>query len=140
MNQSNILIAQQFTPIYDEREDRIRLIFNINFPTRYDMWITRNFLIKLIYSLNEKLMQTLEKKSISNKTSSDKTNAQIYPPTNKEINLLVKLQITPLNNDNYLITFSDNNITIESQLTQEELSQLLKTLINITKNNWGITY
>jgi hypothetical protein len=42
---SNILVANQFTAVYDEKEDRLRLIININYPTRYDFWITRKFLI-----------------------------------------------------------------------------------------------
>jgi len=134
---NNILIAKQFTPIYDEREDRIRLIFNINYPTRYDMWITRNFLIKLIYSLDEYIIEEKETSNINSTNTSNSTENKIYLPTNSQIKLLESFQITPINN-NYLIRFSDTEQTIETTLTKEELSKLLKALVKIIQNVWGI--
>lgn len=135
---TNILIAQQFTPIYDEREDRLRLIFNINYPTRYDMWITRNFLSKIIYSLNEYI---IENQPQNKNTPSQKDSKEtIYLPTNKEVKLLESFQITPVNENTYLSRFSDSETTVEAHLTKENLSTLLKSFVKATKNFWGIAY
>ena len=133
---NEILIAKQFTPVYDEREDRVRLIFNINYPTRYDMWITRNFLIKLIYSLSDYIIEE-EQTAQQNQQSQEKNT--IYLPVNKNVELLESFQITPINNSIYLVRFSDNNTTIEAYLSKNDLSKLLKALINATKNTWGIS-
>jgi phosphopantetheine adenylyltransferase len=134
---NEILIAKQFTPVYDEREDRVRLIFNINYPTRYDMWITRNFLIKLIYSLSDYIIEE-EQTAQQNQQSQEKNT--IYLPVNKNVELLESFQITPINNSIYLVRFSDNNTTIEAYLSKNDLSKLLKALINATKNTWGISF
>jgi hypothetical protein len=135
---NEILIARQFTPVYDEKEDRVRLIFNINYPTRYDMWITRNFLIKLIYSLSDYIIDDeLQTTQQQNQQTQEDT---IYLPTNKNIELLESFQITPINDSIYLVRFSDNNTTIEAHLSKNDLSKLLKALVNATKNTWGISF
>jgi len=45
--------VKTFTPIYDEIEDRIRLIINIDQLNRVDLMITRAFIIKIIPLLEE---------------------------------------------------------------------------------------
>jgi hypothetical protein len=63
---SNILVANQFTAVYDEKEDRLRLIININYPTRYDFWITRKFLIDIMDNLQTYLMNFEEEPTEEN--------------------------------------------------------------------------
>jgi len=137
---SNILIAKQFTPIYDEKEDRLRLIININYPTRYDIWITRKFLIDIIDKLQNYLDNFEEEKELKeNKSENNSSQLPIYEATNTP-SLLETLNLKKENNLFILTLQDENKTTIESILTLTELKNLLKTLVNPVQMKWGIVF
>jgi len=137
---SNTLIAKQFTPIYDEKEDRLRLIININYPTRYDIWITRKFLIDIIDNLQNYLNNFEEEKEFKeNKSENNSSQLPIYEATNTP-SLLETLNIKKENNLFILTLQDENKTTIESILTLTELKNLLKTLVNPVQMKWGIVF
>jgi len=137
---SNTLIAKQFTPIYDEKEDRLRLIVNINYPTRYDIWITRKFLIDIIDNLQNYLNNFEEEKELKeNKSENNSSQLPIYEATNTP-SLLETLNIKKENNLFILTLQDENKTTIESILTLTELKNLLKTLVNPVQMKWGIVF
>ena len=137
---SNTLIAKQFTPIYDEKEDRLRLIININYPTRYDIWITRKFLIDIIDNLQNYLNNFEEKKELKeNKSENNSSQLPIYEATNTP-SLLETLNIKKENNLFILTLQDENKTTIESILTLTELKNLLKTLVSPVQMKWGIVF
>jgi len=137
---SNTLIAKQFTPIYDEKEDRLRLIININYPTRYDIWITRKFLIDIIDNLQNYLNNFEEKKELKeNKNENNSSQLSIYEATNTP-SLLETLNIKKENNLFILTLQDENKTTIESILTLTELKNLLKTLVSPVQMKWGIVF
>ena len=137
---SNTLIAKQFTPIYDEKEDRLRLIVNINYPTRYDIWITRKFLIDIIDNLQNYLNNFEEEKELKeNKSENNSSQLPIYEATNTP-SLLETLNIKKENNLFILTLQDENKTTIESVLTLTELKNLLKTLVNPVQMKWGIVF
>ena len=137
---SNTLIAKQFTPIYDEKEDRLRLIININYPTRYDIWITRKFLIDIIDNLQNYLNNFEEEKELKeNKSENNSSQLPIYEATNTP-SLLETLNIKKENNLFILTLQDENKTTIESILTLTELKNLLKTLVNPVQMKWGIVF
>jgi len=131
------LLATQFTPIYDEREDRLRLIFNINYPTRYDMWVTRNFLVKLIDNLFGFDLNITETEQTTTETTNN-TQKEIYP-FEKTILLLENMNIKPTP-QGYLITFQDNRQIVESELNAKDFDNLIKHILSPVKYKWGIMY
>jgi len=136
----NTIIAKQFTPIYDEKEDRLRLIININYPTRYDIWITRRFLIDIIDNLQNYLNNFEEEKKLKeNKNENNSSQLPIYEATNTP-SLLETLNIKKENNLFILTLQDENKTTIESILTLTELKNLLKTLVSPVQMKWGIVF
>lgn len=136
---SDILIAKQFTPLYDEKEDRLRVIININYPDRYDFWITRKFLIDIMDNLQNYLMRFQEEKVKENhKPTSNPDELPIYEPTS-EASLLEKLNITK--NDNiFILTMQSQDKTIQTTLTLQDLKNLLNAIIKPVRIQWGLGF
>ena len=140
------LIAQEFTPVYDAKEDRIRLIVNIHYPTRYDFYLTRKLLIKLLERFSDLLKEnlsttTIQRAAISPQTDIAQSEKKVYPPTNKQIFLIEKINIQfDKKNKKYTITISDNNKSVISSLTANELKNLLKLLSDKVKFEWGLNF
>ena len=136
------LIAKQFTPIYDEKEDRIRLIINLNYPTRYDVWITRRFLVMIVDELSELFDKEVEKQEpfISSEKNKIEDGQKVYT-FEKEPNLLENLHIRfDKKKSIYYLKLSDKSVDIETNLTPEELKKLVKYLIEQVKYKWGINF
>ncbi len=136
----DILQIKQFTPVYDEKEDRLRLIFNINYPTRYDVWITRKFLIDILDNFSD-YIKPQEIKESQNGNTEENQNAQnnIYPPTNDEIHLLETINAN-FNQNGVILTFKDSKTTLQAALTYEELKSLLETITARVKHHWGLYF
>jgi hypothetical protein len=136
----DILQIKQFTPVYDEKEDRLRLIFNINYPTRYDVWITRKFLIDILDNFSD-YIKPQEIKESQNSNTEENQNAQnnIYPPTNDEIRLLETINAN-FNQNGVILTFKDSKTTLQAALTYEELKSLLETITARVKHHWGLYF
>jgi hypothetical protein len=136
---SDILIAKQFTAIYDEREDRLRLIININYPNRYDFWITRKFLIDIMDNLQNYIMKFKDDyKNSQNETSNNSKDLPIYEPTNNPT-LLDQLNITKKDNF-FILTLQNQEKTVQATLTFEDLNNLLKTIIQPVRIRWGLGF
>lgn len=136
--------VKQLTPIYDEKEDRLRLIVNINFPNRYDLFITRRFLINILDNLQNFLIKN-NIKSKEDSFNSSKNNDQnlntIYPSINKKPILLESINITCLNENNFLINLLDEKDNkFEIMMSYEELNNLIELILKIVKFEWGINF
>jgi hypothetical protein len=137
---SNILVANQFTAVYDEKEDRVRLIININYPTRYDFWITRKFLIDIMDNLQTYLTNFKEEPIEENLENQPENNTEvsIFEPTN-EPSLLETLNITKQDNF-FILTLEDNKNIIQSTFKLNELKNLLKILLQPVRIRWGLGF
>jgi hypothetical protein len=137
---SNILVANQFTAVYDEKEDRVRLIININYPTRYDFWITRKFLIDIMDNLQTYLTNFKEEPIEENLENQPENNTEvsIFEPTN-EPSLLETLNITKQDNF-FILTLEDNKNIIQATFKLNELKNLLKMLLQPVRIRWGLGF
>ncbi|MFA6197097.1 MAG: hypothetical protein WC656_10690 [Sulfurimonas sp.] len=150
----NIIVANTFTPIYDEIEDRLRVVINYqDINNRVDFMITRNFILNLVpsvdefifnyYSYNSRVKESFNinsnKKNDDNTSQTDRANLE-FLRTNEELLVEVNLTYEP-NTKKTLITFSSKNITTEALLD----GLLLKQIFNLIKSaiphfKWGIAY
>jgi len=138
---SNTIIAKQFSAIYDEKEDRLRLIVNINYPDRYDIWITRKFLIDIIDNLQTYLLKLKENTSSTKNNKENNSSNQNLPiyKSNNVPNILQELNITKKEN-NFILTLKDENKTIQAVLSIEELKKILEIMLSPVKIRWGLGF
>lgn len=62
-----IIVAKTFTPLYDEIEDRLRVVVNYeDIQNRVDFMITRNFILNLIPSAEEFILKYYSSEPLSN--------------------------------------------------------------------------
>ncbi|NPA55149.1 MAG: hypothetical protein GXO40_02160 [Epsilonproteobacteria bacterium] len=127
--------ALQFTPIYEPREDRIRLIINLNHPTRYDMFITRKFLLDLISHI-KKLITPIPLPQSESTTQSD-TPQPIYS-FEHDAKLLETINISfDKDKGAFNITLSDGIADIQTVLQPHELNNLIMYMVKCIKPHWG---
>lgn len=136
--------VKQITPLYDPKEDRLRLIINLNYPDRYDLWITRKFLINILDNIQNFLegKKLFPNKNLKNNSSENNNETLIiYPPLNKLPILLESINISHLENNNFLINLEDaNKNKFNFQLSLEELKDLINLIIKNTQFEWGINF
>ncbi|BCD60705.1 hypothetical protein NitYY0814_C1492 [Nitratiruptor sp. YY08-14] len=137
MKSKEQLIAKQFTSVYDEREDRLRLIVNLNYPTRYDLWITRAFLIKLLDELSKFSLPEIEEEPPSTNQSDAKEPA-IYPSINTP-HLVESVNITTTK-DGFTITIEDGSTQIVTTLSAQELKKLISLILRTVRFAWGLYF
>jgi len=135
---SKVITAKQFSSIYDEKEDRIRLIINLNYPDRYDLWITRKFLIDIMDNVQTYLMNFKAEEKQTNNNNYHQQELPIYESTNTPL-ILETFNITKREN-NFILILKDSNITIQAILTLNELKNFLKLILNPVKIKWGIWF
>jgi hypothetical protein len=139
--------AKTFTPIYDSVEDRIRLIINYeDMQNRVDMMITRAFIIKLIYLIEDYLANNF----ISDDTKLQEQTEQNYTTKTKDEyidltiqeELLLEVNLTLLEDKkNVLFTLNSKNITTKSILNKDILKLFVENLKkSIPKYDWGIHF
>lgn len=156
------IIAQTFTPSYDQTEDRIRLAINYeDAHNRADFMITRSFILELIPTIQEFIFKNYpdedydfeinqntndlqnipeEKKQNSEAISAtDSANFELYKQDEellREINLScdANTKLTTL-------TLRTQNIVAQAQLNFILLNQVTKIIrTSIPDIKWGISH
>jgi hypothetical protein len=128
-----VLVAKQFTPIYDPIEDRLRLAININYPTRYDIFITRRFFKELLNSTKGLLSQA------SSSSSSGSSEEQKIYSFRKKPQLIENLNISYDKEKNvYNLSLRDKRVEITSSLTPQELANLLAFMLKQVQIEWDL--
>jgi len=134
-----------FTPIYDELEDRIRLIINYKqLDNRVDLMITRAFIVRLISFIEEFLLNNFSQEVAQN-DSKDDDNCKT-PTESSHIDLIVKeelLQEVKLSfikeNQTISIVFAGKNIDAIAVVDKKILNLFLESLKkSIPKYSWGL--
>jgi len=136
--------ANTFTPLYDEIEDRIRLIINYkDLNNRVDLMLTRAFIVRLIPHLEDYLVQNFDlyidhQEEIE--TNYITQTEQIHVDSVVREELLKQVDLTLIKNtNNILIIFYTNNVEVKALLNKEMLKAFLDNLKkSIPKYNWGI--
>lgn len=151
----NIIPANTFTPLYDEIEDRLRLVINYqDINNRVDFMITRNFILNLISTAEE-----FRTKYYNN----EKTDEQIFNINNNEteknesisktdgVNLeLLKTKEELLQEVNFtfnvktkqtIVTFNSKNITTQVSFDSSMMQQTFDVIKSaIPYIRWGISH
>jgi len=136
-----------FTPIYDEVEDRIRLIVNYkDLNRRIDFMLTRAFIIKLIPMLEEYLQKNFSnhQKELYEQVQDSyqtKTETSHIDSVVKE-ELLFQVDLTMLEDkQNILFVLSSKYTVAKAILNKDLLSSLIYSLKKIIpKYNWGVYF
>ena len=147
------IAAKTFTPIYDQVEDRLRLVINYqDIQNRVDFMITRNFILNLIPSAEEFMdkhymedtVNTIvepKTKAQSNEgiSKTDGVNLELLR-TSEELLLEVNFSFNPSTKQT-TITFSSKNIqslaVLDSSMMQQTF-KVIKSAIPFLK--WGISH
>jgi len=155
------ITANTFTPLYDELEDRVRLVVNYqSLDQRIDFMITRNFMIQLIPTLEEYLEKyyvhlltkedvlpvETQQSSSTHETSSmeenfsqtDSTDLELYR-TQEELLITINLSYLKQTEETVLHLLSASSSgTI--QVNGSILEAFIKTLkSSIPYSRWGIS-
>ncbi len=151
------ITAINFTPKYDELEDRIRLSINYDdIQNRVDFMITRAFILKLFPVLDEYMMKFYdldlipevnpshdikkEKVKSSNSTSvTDGTNLELYK---QEDELLKEIKFSYVKNKKTsIIKFQSKNSEAIAQLDSNSMKQVFAIIKStIPFFSWGISH
>jgi len=148
------IIANTFTPIYDELEDRIRLVINYqDMSNRVDLMITRSLILKLLPLADEFVIKhygdnnSLDKISIStqkeeepqeNISQTDGVNLELFKTDEQllhEVNFSydANTKLTSLN-------LSSKHTKAIAILNHETLKQVFETIkTSIPNFSWGIS-
>lgn len=149
------IIANTFTPIYDELEDRLRVAVNYqDIQNRVDFMITRNFILNLIPSAEEFILKhynaqpltqdslTISAESNSNENEAlsrtDTVNLELYR-TDEELLLEVNFSFDAATKQT-LLTLSSKNVTAKialDVLMLQKIIHVIKSAIPFIK--WGIS-
>ncbi|MDD2830115.1 MAG: hypothetical protein PHW18_11120 [Sulfuricurvum sp.] len=143
----NTILAKTFTPFYSESEDRIRLVVNYaDYENRFDLWLTRAFLLKLLPTIEECLDQygtgaELVQLQQSNANVETKTDSSTLSITEKKGHLVYSVDLTfkPTNNT-FEIVFKTDEAHVISTLNELLLKTVLKSIFNsMPLISWGIS-
>jgi hypothetical protein len=153
IEEKKIILAQTYTPLYDEFEDRIRVVVNYqDAQNRIDFMITRNFIIDLVPSIDEFILQYYNNNLIANddlmiNKSTKQNNNNIEKTDNSNLallhttdELLVKIDLTyQANTKQTLIVFTSKKTISKALLDSIMLQQLLKSIKGVIPYfKWGI--
>lgn len=149
----NIILANTFTPIYDELEDRVRLVINYqDMPNRVDFMITRSFMLNLVPTAEEfieacyidetfvedKLNNILDNQDSNRTSKTDTTNLELMRTTEElllEVNFSfdIKTQLTS-------VTFKSKNKSTRAILDHFTFFQTINIIkASIPYIKWGIS-
>ena len=157
--EQRVLVANTFTPLYDELEDRIRVVINYqDMVNRVDFMITRNFIINLMLSVDGYVLQhygdefEIEDNVVinnieKNQTSKNqKSNLEKTDNVNLELlkikdELLIKLDLSyQADTKNTLLVLTSKYCVTKSLLDSNMLIQLIKSIkSSIPYFKWGIS-
>ncbi|MFA6136913.1 MAG: hypothetical protein WC667_02385 [Sulfurimonas sp.] len=143
------IIANTFTPSYDELEDRLRLVINYqDMQNRVDLMITRSFVLNLIPTAEEfieryythvepQIIQQAENKNEAI-SKTDSVNLELLR-TSEELLTEVSFYFDA---DTKLttITFLSKNSAVQTTLDAALLSQIFQVIKSAIPNiKWGIS-
>lgn len=149
------IIANTFTPVYDELEDRLRVAVNYqDIQNRVDFMITRNFILNLIPSAEEFILKhynaqpltqdslTVSAESNSNEnealSKTDAVNLELY---RRDDELLLEVNFSfDAATKQTLLTLSSKNVTAKialDVLMLQKIIHVIKSAIPFIK--WGIS-
>ena len=148
-------MANTFTPLYDELEDRIILVINYeDIQNRVDFMITRSFILKLLPAADEFIAQhydnshTNNNVTIATTSSQENTNENGLSKTNnenleffaREKELLRELNFTFIADKGLTtLSFSSQESLVVASLDYNMFQQLIKALkTSIPSFSWGI--
>ena len=137
--------AKTFTPIYDEVEDRIRLIINLDDINRADLMITRSLIIKIIPMLEEfyeKHYSGIEADEVMINSDSSKAESESSTVVKIDGELLLTINLS-YNRDNQLtyIELKSSKSSVVATFNQELFNSFIKLLKNsIPKFSWGLGF
>ncbi|DAB28454.1 MAG: hypothetical protein A2513_01795 [Sulfurimonas sp. RIFOXYD12_FULL_33_39] len=149
------ITANTFTPIYDELEDRLRVVVNYeDIGNRVDFMITRNFILNLIPSAEEFILNYYSKEpmiydSITVNPESNANENKVFSKTDAvnlelfrtEEELLLEVNFSfDLATKYTLLTLSSKNVSAKISLD----SFMLQKIIHVIKSaipfmKWGIS-
>jgi len=147
--------ANTFTPLYDELEDRIRLVVNYqDIQNRVDFMITRSFILNLIPTAEEFMQKhyldvafvqdsITPRKSIDAKTEealseTDGVNLELLR-TNEELLIEVNFSFDSSTKQT-VVTFTSKNIVAKAVLDASSFLQTFDvTKASIPYIKWGIS-
>ncbi len=141
----DIIEAKTFTPVYDEVEDRIRLIINLDDIDRADLMITRALIIKLIPMLEEfyeKHYSDIEADEVTINSDSSKEDSESSTVVKIDGELLMTINLS-YNRDNQLtnIELISSKNRVVANFNQELFNTFIKLLKNsIPKFSWGFGF
>ena len=150
------ITALNFTPKYDELEDRIRISINYdNFDNRVDFMMTRSFVLKLFPVLDEYMLkfyetdlnavqmpqanQDLITKQDKSTSLADGSNLELYKQEDK---LLIEVKFSfAKKTKNSIVMFESKSTQATAQLDVASLKQIF-TIIkqSIPFFSWGISH
>jgi len=144
------ITATTFTPIYDELEDRLRVVINYqDIQSRVDFMITRNFILNLIPSAEEfiakyygavdfEISSKIETKD-KFKSKTDSVNLELLR-TNEELLTEVSFNYD-VNSKKTVVTLTSNSIVAKADLDGFMLAQIFQVIKSaIPYIKWGISY
>jgi hypothetical protein len=155
INNNIVIVAKTFTPLYDELEDRLRLVVNYDdIKNRVDFMITRSFILNLVPSIDEFILKhypndliiedniTIQAKSETakseNVSKTDNVNLELLK-TDEE--LLIKVDMSyDQNSKNTLLVLYSKRYSAKALIDGDMFQQVLKVLkSSIPYFKWGIS-
>ncbi|MCX6077342.1 MAG: hypothetical protein NTW78_10750 [Campylobacterales bacterium] len=143
------IIANTFTPSYDELEDRLRLVINYqDMQNRVEFMITRSFVLNLIPTAEEfiernymhvepQIIQQAENKNQAI-SKTDNVNLELLR-TNEELLTEVTFSFD-INTKLTIVTFNSKNSAAQANLDAVLLSQIFQIIkSSIPYIKWGIS-
>ena len=149
------IIAKTFTPLYDEVEDRLRVVVNYeDIHNRVDFMITRNFVLNLVPSAEEFIVkyygsidfkEDTKTPHVEQETKNDsisKTDNANLELLRTEEELLTEVNFSFDNNTKYtLMKLNSKNITASISIDGFMLLQIFKVIKSaIPYIRWGIAH
>jgi hypothetical protein len=151
------ITALNFTPKYDELEDRIRISINYdNFENRVDFMLTRSFIIKLFPVLDDYMVKFYNHHIQSstppvqvvnemvhaedNATSiTDNSNLELYKQQDE---LLKELKFSFVKDSKMtILVFESEHTQATAKLSESDLTQVFKVIkASIPFFSWGISH
>lgn len=147
--------ANTFTPIYDQVEDRLRLVINYqDIQSRVDFMITRSFILNLIPAAEEFIDKHYPDEILLNDTTvktnfnvqentgvskTDNTNLELLR-TQEELLLEVNFSFD-INTKQTVITFSSKNVIAKAVLDSNTMQQTISVIkSSIPYIKWGFSH
>lgn len=147
--------ANTFTPIYDQVEDRLRLVMNYqDIQSRVDFMITRSFILNLIPAAEEFIDKHYPDEILLNDTTvktnfnvqentgvskTDNTNLELLR-TQEELLLEVNFSFD-INTKQTVITFSSKNVIAKAVLDSNTMQQTISVIkSSIPYIQWGFSH